>query len=48
MIDEIVLNGTLYAVIVRREFHQPGIHFFTPGDFSQQLAYMSRPSGHQI
>lgn len=48
MIEEIVHDDTLYAVIIRREFHRPGIHFFTPGDFSQQLAYMSRPSGHEI
>jgi mannose-6-phosphate isomerase-like protein (cupin superfamily) len=46
--EKLVYNGVLHALVVRRDFHQPGIHFFTPGDFSQQLAYMSRPSGHQI
>ena len=48
MFEQFVHDGALYAVIIRRDFHQPGIHFFTPGEFSQQLAYMSRPSGHRI
>jgi mannose-6-phosphate isomerase-like protein (cupin superfamily) len=48
MIEEVVFNGILCALIVRRDFNEPGIHFFTPGDFSQQLAYMSRPAGYQI
>ena len=40
--------GKLYAIIVRREFHREGIEFFTPRDFSQQLAYMNRDAGHTI
>lgn len=48
MIEEVILGGILRAVIVRKDFRQPGIHFFTPGDFSQQLGYMSHPSGHRI
>jgi mannose-6-phosphate isomerase-like protein (cupin superfamily) len=47
-IEKLVYGGKLFALIVRRDFHQSGIEFFTPGDFSQQLAYMSRPAGHQI
>ena len=30
------------------DFNKPGIHFFTPDDFSQQLAYMHHPAGHVI
>jgi hypothetical protein len=41
-------EGVLYAVIVRRDFHASGIHFFTPGEFSQQLAYIARPAGYRI
>jgi hypothetical protein len=48
MIEEVVIGGVLRALIVRRGFHRPGIHFFTPNDFSQQLGYMSHPTGHQI
>lgn len=46
--EKLIHNGVLYALIVRRDFDEPGISFFTPGDFSQQLGYMSRPSGYQI
>lgn len=38
----------LLAVIVRASFREPGIHFFTPGDLSQQLAYMRHPTGKEI
>jgi len=41
-------SGTILAIIVSRKFSQPGIVFFTPDDFSQQLAYMNRPTGYQI
>lgn len=41
-------GGELYALIVRNEFARPGIHFFTPGDLSQQLAYMHHPAGKVI
>lgn len=48
MIDRIMNNEELLAVIIRRDFCKPGIHFFTPDDFSQQLAYMSHPAGKVI
>ena len=48
MIEEIVFNNTLMAIIVSHKFNEPGIHFFTPNDFSQQLAYMSHPKGKVI
>jgi len=48
MIEEVVLDGIVRALIVRREFHRPGIHFFTPYEFSQQLGYMAHPAGHRI
>jgi mannose-6-phosphate isomerase-like protein (cupin superfamily) len=48
MIEEVRFDGILYALIVRSDFHHPGVRFFTPGDFSQQLGYMSHPSGHRI
>ena len=36
-------EGQLLAVIVRGSFRRPGVHFFTPGNFSQQLAFMQHP-----
>ena len=41
-------NDKLYAIIIRSDFKKDGIEFFTPDDFSQQLAYMQRPSGYVI
>ena len=48
MIEEVICDGITYALIIRREFARPGIHFFTPNDYSQQLGYMSHPAGHRI
>jgi mannose-6-phosphate isomerase-like protein (cupin superfamily) len=48
MIEEIVINGNLFAIIVPHEFHEPGIHFFTPDDLSQQIAFMRHPAGKTI
>jgi mannose-6-phosphate isomerase-like protein (cupin superfamily) len=48
MVEEVTIEGVVCAVIVRRDFNRPGVHFFTPGSFSQQLAFMSHPTGHRI
>jgi hypothetical protein len=44
-IENIVRDGTLLAIILRREYRGEGVHFFTPERFSQQLAYMQHPAG---
>jgi hypothetical protein len=44
MIVEIRHQNELLAVIVPGRFREPGIHFFTPDNFSQQLAYMRHPA----
>lgn len=36
------------ALIVHRDFDQPGIHFFTPPNFSQQVACMTHAKGKKI
>jgi hypothetical protein len=36
--EEIMIDGQLCAIILRAEFDEPGIHFFTSNDLSQQLA----------
>jgi len=48
MIETLKQGDQLLAVIVSRDFHEPGIHFFTPNDLSQQLAYMRHPAGRVI
>lgn len=49
MITEIKADdGMLLALIVRHDYDKAGISFFTPDDFSQQLAYMHHPAGHVI
>jgi mannose-6-phosphate isomerase-like protein (cupin superfamily) len=41
-------QGEMLALILRSNFRAEGITFFTPNTFSQQLGYMSRPSGYTI
>ncbi len=36
------------AIIVRINESVEGIHFFTPGNFPQQMGLMSRPSGYVV
>ena len=48
MIEEVQHEGDLLAIIVRADFRKPGISFFTPDSFSQQLAYMRHPAGKSI
>ena len=48
MIETLKSGDQLLAVIISRDFHEPGIHFFTPNDLSQQLAYMRHPAGKVI
>ena len=38
----------ILAIIISHKFSEKGIHFFTPDEFSQQLAYMNHPSGKII
>ncbi len=48
MVKKISDGDNLLAIIVSNKFNEPGIHFFTPNDFSQQLAYMKHPKGKTI
>ncbi|MDP3028828.1 MAG: hypothetical protein Q8O04_04935 [Deltaproteobacteria bacterium] len=36
------------ALIIRADYDEPGIQFFTPASFSQQVACMKHPKGHKI
>jgi hypothetical protein len=48
LVEEIKYDNRQLALIVSSKFNKPGIHFFTPDDFSQQLAYMNHPAGKVI
>lgn len=48
MIETLTNGDQLLAVIVSHRFNEKGIHFFTPNDLSQQLAYMRHPPGKVI
>jgi hypothetical protein len=48
MKEEILIDGELCAIIVPASFDEPGIHFFTSNDLSQQLASMSYAPGKII
>jgi mannose-6-phosphate isomerase-like protein (cupin superfamily) len=48
MLEEIRHKNSLFAIIVSDKFKESGIHFFTPPELSQQLAYMHYPVGKMI
>ncbi|TSA08176.1 MAG: hypothetical protein D4R73_08995 [Deltaproteobacteria bacterium] len=48
MVHKIIHNGELLGLIVPHNFREPGIYFFTPDKFSQQLGYMCHPQGKVI
>jgi hypothetical protein len=47
-VETIFSGKNTLAVIVRSWIDTPGISFFTPGNFSQQLAYIQHPCGKTI
>jgi mannose-6-phosphate isomerase-like protein (cupin superfamily) len=48
MKEEIIVDGRLHAIILYAAYDEPGIRFFTPHNFSQQLASMSYSAGQLI
>lgn len=48
MIDRILHEDKELALIIRRSYHNDGIEFFTPSNYSQQIGYMNRPAGYII
>jgi hypothetical protein len=45
VITEVKNGAQVLALILSRDFNEPGVRFFTPNHFSQQLAYMRHPAG---
>jgi mannose-6-phosphate isomerase-like protein (cupin superfamily) len=48
LVERITHAGRLFALAISGKFREPGIHFFTPADFSQQLAYIEHCAGTLI
>jgi mannose-6-phosphate isomerase-like protein (cupin superfamily) len=48
MVETLKSGDQLLAIIISGKFREPGIHFFTSNDLSQQLAYMRHPAGKVI
>lgn len=48
MVEEIKDDGQTMAIIISSKFNREGIHFFTPDDYSQQLAYIKHGDGKSI
>lgn len=47
-IEYIKHGEQILAIVISNKFSEKGIHFFTPDEFSQQLAYMNHPKGKII
>lgn len=48
MIERVMNQEEIIAIIIRDSYEKDGIEFVTPNEFSQQLAYMKHPKGHEI
>ena len=48
VIIEVKNAGELLAIILRSTYREPGVHFLTSNDLSQQLAFMRHPAGKAI
>jgi len=48
MIEKLVNKGEIISIIIRANYKSENIEFFTPDDFSQQMAYMNREKDYVI
>lgn len=48
MIENILHNGIVIAIIIYKSYKKNGIQFLSPKEESLQLGYMKRPMGYQI
>lgn len=48
MIKQITHDNKILAIIIKKDYKKDGVEFFTPDDFSQQLAFMSHKKGKTI
>lgn len=48
LVEAVVDGLEPIALIIKADFDEPGIHFFTPANFSQQIAFMRHSQGKKI
>ena len=48
MVEYIKYDEKIMGIIIRAQYENDGVNFFTPHDFSQQLAYMKRKKGEEV
>ncbi len=48
MIEKVHHDNELLAIIIPAQFDEPGIHFCTENEASQQIAFMRHPKGKEI
>ena len=48
LVETIIHGLEPIALIVRANYDEPGLHFFTPSNFSQQVAFMQHETGKVI
>jgi hypothetical protein len=48
LVEKLELNKICLALVIRKDYHNNGIQFFTNDNDSQQLGYMNRPEGYEI
>jgi hypothetical protein len=48
MIEEIVHDNTVIAIIVYKNYQTEGIKFLSPAEFALQLGFMQRKAGYQV
>ena len=46
--EQIFAGDELIAIVIKSQYKNEGIQFFTPSEFSQQLACMTHPAGKII
>lgn len=47
-VEEIRIEDKICAIILRKEFNEPGANFFTPAEFSQQLGMLIHGKGKKV
>lgn len=47
-VERVYSGQTLIAIIIRSEFDESGVSFFSPFEFSQQLGVLVHPSGFEV
>lgn len=47
-VDQVLVDGSVVALVIRRSDTQNGIEFVTPGECSLQVGFMKRSAGHSV